>query len=306
MVQDSPTSGLPMPSWKSNRARTFVLVLMMAFLIPAAVPNVGLDYPYFFVFMIVLFAWFIIKWESVKSLTLKSTRFEMLLAVAGIGAIYVFKLSEGTPLGILDLLLIFIGVVIFSYGLRALKLFWVPAAYGVVLLVGYQIELYVPDFVALQNWLAGLMVSALNVIGVSSTLSSGHYVALTLSNGQPVVLDVEGACTGLQGILAFGMLSTMALLDTKPKLSMLIPIFAIGFLGAFLINILRLFVVFLTFEYLGVDAGTNMHFYFGYVIFIAWVLVFWAFAFKYLTPRPLPVAPVSSLAPGLPHSGPEP
>jgi len=78
----------------------------------------------------------------------------------------------------------------------------------------------------------------------------------------------------------------MALLDLKPKISKLIPLLMVGFAGAFVINILRLVVVFLTFEFLGVDAGTTMHVYFGYVIFIAWVMVFWTLAFRYLAPRP--------------------
>jgi len=107
---------------------------------------------------------------------------------------------------------------------------------------------------------------------------------MILPNGSPIFLEVSGACTGLQGILAFGMLSTMSLLDLKPRISRLVPIFTIGFLGAFLINILRLLVVFLTFEYFGLDAGTTMHIYFGYLLFVGWVLAFWALAFRYLVP----------------------
>jgi exosortase/archaeosortase family protein len=108
---------------------------------------------------------------------------------------------------------------------------------------------------------------------------------------------VAGSCTGLQGILAFGLLSTMTLLDFKPKLSRIVPLFAVGFAGAFLINILRLLVVFLTFEFLGFDAGTTMHVYFGYLIFVAWVLVFWSLAFNYLAPvRPSPARPVSPVS----------
>jgi exosortase/archaeosortase family protein len=70
----------------------------------------------------------------------------------------------------------------------------------------------------------------------------------------------------------------------KIKFSRLVPIFAIGFLGAFLINIVRLFFVFVTYEYLGVTAGESVHVYLGYGLFILWVLVFWNLAFRYLSP----------------------
>jgi len=124
----------------------------------------------------------------------------------------------------------------------------------------------------------------MRVLGIGASVS-GHLVVLNPNGSSPLYLDVQSDCTGLQGILAFGMLSIMALLDLKPKISKLIPLLVVGFAGAFLINILRLIVVFLTFEFLGADAGTTMHVYFGYVIFIAWVMVFWTLAFRYLAPR---------------------
>jgi len=77
-------------------------------------------------------------------------------------------------------------------------------------------------------------------------------------------------------------------------------VFAVGFIGAFLINIVRLFGVFLAFEYLGVSVGTDVHVYLGYSLFIVWVLVFWSLAFRYLTPRqgtPLPGMVPSAPAP---------
>jgi exosortase/archaeosortase family protein len=273
---------------RAERANLFALTIAAGFLLPLAIPGVGLDWPYFFVMVIVLFAWFIIKWDSVKGISAKSKGAEVAIGAFVIAAVYSYKAIEGSPIGILDLLVIFLGSVVIWYGFKSLKLFWVPAAYGVVLLAGYQIENIVPNYVALQNWLASVMASSLNALGIGASASQ-QYVTLILPNGTSELLNIEGACTGLQGILAFGMLSTMALLDLKPKISRLVPIFAIGFAGAFLINILRLLVVFLTFEFFGVYAGTQMHVYFGYLIFLGWVLAFWALAFRYLVPRPVSI-----------------
>jgi exosortase len=247
------------------------------------IPGVGLDYQYFFITVIVLFAWFIIKWDRVKEISQMGGKTGILLGSSVIAADYAFNAFRGSSVGIIDLLIIFLGTVVASYGLRSLKFFWVPATYGLILLLGYQLENITPNYVVLQDWLAGVMASTLSAVGISS-VASGHLVSMSTPNGPPLWLDVAGDCTGLQGILAFGILSTMTLLDVKPKMSRVIPIFAIGFAGAFLINIVRLLVIFLTFEYFGVDAGNIMHVYVGYTIFIVWVMVFWLFAFKYLAP----------------------
>jgi len=268
---------------KISRPHLLVLSIAVGYLLPLVIPGVGLDFQYFFIMVIVLFAWFLFKWDAVKAISTRSGRVEMALGIFVIGAIYLFNAMRGSSVGILDLLVIFLGAVVFTYGMRSFKLFWVPATYGIVLLLGYQIEAYAPNYVVLQNWLAGVMASAVSAMGISATVS-GHIVSMNLSNGQPVLLDIAGECTGLQGILAFGLLSTMALLDMKPKISRLVPLLAIGFTGAFLVNIVRLLVVFLTFEYFGLDAGSAMHVYFGYLIFIAWVMVFWTLAFRYLAP----------------------
>jgi len=266
-----------------DRANVLICTIVAGFLLPLAIPGVGLDAPYFFITIIVLFAWFLIKWDSVKAISLRSSKAEMVLALLCMGAVYTYKAIEASTVGILDLILIFLGAVVFTYGLRALRQFWVPATYGIILLLGYQVENSIPNFVSLQNWLADVLAGAVNALGIGAK-ATGELVTMITPNGTPLVLDVASDCTGIQGILAFGMLSTMTLLDFKPRLSRLVPIFAIGFLGAFLINIVRLIVVFLTFEYLGVDAGNSVHVYFGYLVFIVWVLAFWAIAFKYLIP----------------------
>ena len=263
-----------------SRAYAFLLAITVAYLLPLAIPNVGLDDPYFFIMVLVLAAWFIMKWDSVKALTSKGSTTEMVAGICVVVAVYAYKAALGADVGLLDLLVIFAAIVLAFYGLKAFKLFWVPATYGIVLLLGYQLENVLPNYVALQDWMAGVMAASMRLFGILATVS-GHIVTLN-SGSNSLALDVEGDCTGLQGILAFGMLSTMALLDMKPRMSRLIPTFALGFLGAFLINIVRLFLVFVTFEFLGTSIGNDVHVYAGYTLFIVWVFAFWMIAFRYL------------------------
>ena len=263
-----------------SRAYAFLLAIAIAYLLPLAIPNVGLDAPYFFIMVIVLLAWFVMKWDSVKALTNKGSLTETVAGACIVVAIYAYNTALSKTTGLLDLLIIFGALVLAFYGLRAFKLFWVPATYGIVLLLGYQLENILPNYVALQDWMAGVMASSMTLFGIAATVS-GHVV--TLQHGGSILpLDVASDCTGLQGILAFGMLSTMALLDMKPKMSRLVPTFALGFIGAFLINIVRLFLVFMTFVFFGTDIGNTVHVYAGYTLFIVWVFVFWMIAFRYL------------------------
>ena len=277
-----------------TRVNAFSILLSITYLAPIAIPGIGLDYQYFFVVVLVLLAYFTFKWNSIKEITSKGTHPEVILGLAVISADYGENFIRASNVGIIDLLVILLANVTIFYGIKSLRKFWLPVAYGVVLLLGYQLEAVIPNFVALQDWLASIMAGSMNVLGIAAS-ADGQIVTLLTPNGT-LSLDVASSCTGVQGILAFGLLSTMALMDLKPNLIKSIPIFAVGFIGAFLINIVRLVVIFLTFVYLGVDNGEIMHVYFGYIVFVIWVMIFWAFAFRILVVKPTQVTASASLA----------
>ncbi|MGI0078333.1 MAG: archaeosortase/exosortase family protein [Nitrososphaerales archaeon] len=268
-----------------TKPRAYLLAVALVFLIPISIPVMGVDWPFLFTVGLVLIAWVSIKWGSIKAVQNKSRWWEMVLGGAVIAIDYAENIYFHSFLGLIDMLAVFVAVTIAFYGVKSMKFFWVPAGYIVILLAGYQIEYYVPSVQGLQVWLANLMASLMQSLGVHAT-ATGDVVILGSSSSQ-LSLQVDGPCTGIQGVLAFGMLSSMAVLDIKAKWSRILPLFAIGFFGAFLINIARLFGVFLTFEYLGVELGKTMHVYLGYTLFIVWVLVFWMIAFKYLPSAPI-------------------
>jgi exosortase len=269
---------------RPSGANAFLLCLTIAILAPLAIPGVGLDYQYVFVFLLLLLCWFLFRWDRVKALSSKGSKSEVALGLAVIAADYAQNAWRASPVGFADLLVILLGVAVIFFGFRSLRLFWVPTAYGVLFLLGYRLEAVIPNYYALQNWLAGVMASLLNAMGISAT-ATGDVVEMILPNGQALFLEVTGECTGLQGIILFGLLSTLVLLFGKLKILRTIAIFAIGFAGAFLINIVRLLAAFLIFEFLGEDAGNAAHVYLGYLIFVAWVMVFWILVQKHAVSR---------------------
>lgn len=279
-----------MSNISGNRPYIFLVSIFASYLIPSIIPGTGIDYPFVFTVGLILLAWFIFKWNSIKSLDRRPKIYETCIGLA----VVILDIGENayahSNLGLIDMLLIFAALSIAFYGISSMKFFVAPYLYLLILIVGYQVENNLPQLIGLQYALAGLMADFMRAIGVSATVDPSHpnivYLQNYLADGSiyTIGLQVDGPCTGLKGILAFGLLSSMALIDTKPSRKQLAILLSIGFAGAFLINIARLAVIFLTFEYLGMEAGKTMHIYAGYTLFIIWVLAFWSIAYKHILP----------------------
>jgi exosortase/archaeosortase family protein len=273
-------SSLTGPYW-------FSFALFAFYVLPAVIPGLGVDYPFLFTVGVILLAWLIIRWNRLKVLKPNDSIFQIAIGLALAFADLYINFLYHSNLGLIDMLAIFIGLTIAFYGVRSTKFFLVPYLYLGVLIVGYQLENTVPQLKSLEDALAGLMAVFMNILGVKATLYSYNIVELSRVGGaDPIFLQVDGPCTGLKGIIAFGLLSSLALLDTRPRIKQLLLLLSIGFLGAFMINIARLAVVFVTFEYLGNAAGSLVHVYLGYTLFIAWVFAFWSIAFRYILTHP--------------------
>ena len=186
--------------------------------------------------------------------------------------------------GLIDMLVAFVSVCIALYGLRGFKHFKLPTAYLAILVVGYQLENRITEIAFLQNFLANLIASMLNVFGISTSVN-GHLVTVERV-GQP--LAVDASCTGIKGILAYGSLAVLMILDVKTTNKRKALSTAVGLIGTFLVNILRLLTIFVVAYFFGIDAGLAIHIYLGYSLFIVWVLLFWTIAFKYLLKPSLP------------------
>ncbi len=263
----------------------FVGALLVALLLPLAIPTVTENFTWIFVVVITFGAWLIFKWDALSRLKNRSNITEVAIGAGIVAALLAYNYALHKEFGLINMIITVGAVMIAFYGFRSARFFLIPLAYLGILVAGYQIESSLPQLTGLEVWEAGLMANFMNTLGISASVS-GNIVTLANSGGF-LALEVAAACTGIKGIMAFGTLSSMAVLDIKISAKRLVLVLAVGFVGVFLMDLVRLASIFLTFYYLGIAAGETMHIYLGYSLFIAWVLIYWSISFKYLIPHPV-------------------
>ena len=272
-----------------SRQYLFLFFLLFAFFNPVTIFFTGTSLTFIIVVPFTLLIWFAARWDNIAGIGETSKLLEKLLGLGIYSLDITYNLYRryvlGIPrtpsdvgFGLIDMLIAFVSVCIAFYGLRGFKHFKLPIAYLVILIVGYQLENRITEVAFLQNFLANLITSMLNGLGISA-YANGNLVTVQRV-GQPLAIDAN--CTGIKGILAYGSLAVLMILDVEATNKSKALSTAIGFIGTFLVNILRLLTIFLVVYFLGIDAGMAVHIYLGYSLFIVWVLLFWTIVFKYL------------------------
>ena len=265
-----------------SREVRYIAALFVLLLLPFTIPNVGGSLTFTFTVGLTLGVWLSLRTKKLSELASKAGSLDVAAGVALVCLDYAENIYFSSPFGLVDQLAIFIGVSVIFYGVRRFSFFLLPSAYIMILIGGYILEGDLPQLAGLEVWQATLMTSLMNLAGISASVT-GNIVSL--ENGVvPIALEIAGPCTGLKGILAFGTLSSMAVLDIKMSARRLIAILAIGFGGAFVVNLARLATIFVAAFYLGPETALEVHTYLGYTLFIAWVMAFWTLAFRYMIP----------------------
>jgi len=266
-----------------SRPYLFLLLMMLAFFNPVTLFWFQTSLTFTVIVPITLLIWFITEWQHIVKIEKTGNRLEVLLGL-GIYAINILRnvfSHNGRPMfGLFDMLIAFISVCIAFYGFRGLKHFTLPTAYLTILIVGYQLEFAITQIAFLQNFLAHLMASMLNFFTIRASANSNLVTLYTKEGVHSLVINAD--CTGFKGMLAYGSLAILMILDVKTTYKRKMLCTVIGLIGTFLVNILRLFTIFLAVYFVRIEAGIAVHTYLGYTLFIAWVFVFWTIAFKYL------------------------
>jgi len=246
----------------------------------------GASYTFTFAVLFTYTIWIYIKWDDFLDIKSKGSQYEILLGMALIVANIVRNLlnPDSMAFGIFDMLVVLVGLYISFFGLRATRFFTPLIVYNIILISGYQLEFYLEQVKTLQLFLAQLMNSLLRSLNVMSWVTGDIVILVDRTGLNTYNLRVDAPCTGIKGMLAYGSLAALLVLDAKaPTMKRAIAL-SVGLIGTFMINLLRLSAIFLSVYFMGIDVGLLLHTYLGYGLFTIWVVIFWSLAFKYMTP----------------------
>lgn len=137
---------------------------------------------------------------------------------------------------------------------------------------------------ALQNW---IVPYELRVIGTVLTLVGmpirvGQvYIEWTKASGGNEVIYLAWNCVGWQTLVLF-VITLFTGLSGEYKLLSKLETLAIGVLGTYLVNILRLVLVVVVYFLVGRLFGIVFHDYFSNLFTLVWLFFFWWFAHSFV------------------------
>ena len=168
-------------------------------------------------------------------------------------------------------------------------------------------RLYYQDLersVDIYSWtaLAPQTAWTLNLFGVPARVHAFPFttapaITFATKSGTDMTVIISTACSG---IYSFGIFASAFIAFVLTEFERLRPrVFALlglGFLTSYAANILRMTIIVMFGAYSGTaeESVQNMllaHSNFGWVIFLAWISLFWALVFGFIVRRPTPKAP---------------
>ena len=230
---------------------------------------------YFWVAPLTIFIWFAFKWDDLGKSSLlheRSQLWEVLLGILIIGGIVTRGLLQDPSsriFGFFDMLAIFVALVFILFGIRSLRIFWVPTAFLGIMGIGYALERAIVDLLGYDEVLAGLVSYLVRILGGNAT---GEGSLIILPDHGPGRLLVDYGCTGIKGIIAFAFISFIPILESGRGLRAKFIWVAVSLLGFVLASILRLVaVVFAVMEWgqVAVDYHTTI----GFAFFMVWLVI---------------------------------
>lgn len=116
------------------------------------------------------------------------------------------------------------------------------------------------------------MYAAAALLGWSPAID-GQVLAYAATDGA-IRVEVGAACSGIQAMALFGGVLALLLVLRRPPGSEFALWSAIGLVGLYATNLLRLLVLLLVGHRWGVEALLDVHAHLGWVFFVAWTIVF--------------------------------
>jgi len=151
-----------------------------------------------------------------------------------------------------------------------------PIIIPAVVVLGYQIFGSAPSlwFTPLVPPTIAILNAVLNVVGLKPAVD-GNILSYLTSHGELVRISIVADCTGIWSLIAYGV-SVVMVLVLLPKIkSKGYLLIAAGFPITYLLNILRVTLILVAVYHLNVSWLQTLHMHMGWMVFSAWMLVFW-------------------------------
>jgi len=125
-----------------------------------------------------------------------------------------------------------------------------------------------------------LSTSLIRILGIPAS-SQSNMITMTAKSGETIRLLVNPECTGIWSLVTFSAVLLMVLFTFPEAISIKGALLVgIGYVGTYIGNILRIGAISMS-GYLFGPSGAieDTHLYFGWMIFLIWMAIFWYYFF---------------------------
>jgi len=171
-----------------------------------------------------------------------------------------------------------LGLFLTFFDLSGLKeafspIFFVAAATSSSL-IAEQLEPYFSPYI---DEMAYLIVNILRTLGINAYIynsSNAPIISFTSLSGNLVLASFVYECIGVFSVIVFSILLATVLFEDPSSWTTRSLAVAMGILGTFAMNIIRVTIIFLTDYFYGAEAGATVHYIIGYALFSTWLVFF--------------------------------
>lgn len=177
--------------------------------------------------------------------------------------------------GVANYTIFVIGLFLFFFEVSALKesfttLFLIAAAISSPLLGDWMeshMEPSVPYFVQAMGCI-------LTFLGMPVRIVARNALRLEMPHGENMVIGVEAGCIGVSSFVTFAVIIVVMMMEDPSSLRTKLLWSVAGVIGTFMVNILRVSLIFVVIYYFGFENWGVIHIRIGYILFIIWLAFF--------------------------------
>jgi len=138
-------------------------------------------------------------------------------------------------------------------------------------------DLLGPLFSPHLSEVANIIVGILKALGMDAYIlytGAVPVIGFTSLSGSPIITAFVYECIGIFGALVFSIILVIVLIEDSSRWGTRLLASVAGVAGTFLVNIIRITLILITDYLYGTEAGAVVHYFIGYMLFSAWLVIF--------------------------------